>query len=311
MAARPAAPATISSPPCGTLNGATTRRAPFTGQSASIPANLPAVIVKVSNNSSTSRANLIGLDQADIVFEEPVEARATRFFSIFHSSLPENVGPVRSGRTTDIELASNLNNPVLGYSGSNPGIARQLNHAASIGFLTPFPNTDRSPFIRDPRYFSPENLFVSPAGLGACGSANPTAIFSYGANNSGTASAVSSVSFDARSPFSFAWNGSSWTRSQNGTQHVTREGAALAPDNVVVLFVPFSASTVDPLSVDAKTVGSGDAWILRDGTITVGSYNRGSNPAPYTLTDGNGQAINLRAGQTWVVLAPEGSASFR
>ena len=121
---------------------------------------------------------------------------------------------------------------------------------------------------------------------------------------------MSSVSFDARSPFQFDWNGSSWTRSQSGWQHVTREGAALAPDNVVVLFVPFTPSEIDSLSVDAQTIGSGEAWILRDGEITVGGYRRTNNPDPYTLTDGNGSRINLKAGKTWVVLAPEGSASF-
>lgn len=305
-----AQPIAISSPPCGTLNGATNRTAPFTGLSASIPASMPAVVVKVSNNSSTSRSALIGLDQADIIFEERIEGSATRFFSVFHSSLPENVGPVRSGRTTDIQLTENLNNPIFGYSGSNQGIARQINFAASNNLLRPYVNTDRSPFARDSRWRAPDNLFVSPAGLGACGTADPTAIFSYGSNNSGTAQAASSVSFSARSSFRFDWNGSTWTRSQSGSQHVTRDGEALDPTNVVVLFVPYTQSQIDSNSVDAVTVGSGEAWVLRDGTITTGGYARERGHDPYTLTDGNGSAINLAAGQTWVVLAPAGTASF-
>ncbi len=305
-----AQPITISSPPCGSLNAATNRTAPFTGVTAAIPSGLPAVVVKVSNNSSASRAALIGLDQADIVFEERIEASATRFFSVFHSSLPPNVGPVRSGRTTDIQLTENLNNPIFGYSGSNQGIARQINFAASNGLLTPFPNTDRSPFVRDGRFRAPDNLFVSPAGLGACGGGSPTAIFRYGPNNSTTARSASTVSFSARSSYRFDWNGSTWTRSQSGSQHVTRDGAALAPENVVVLFVPYTQSQIDANSVDAVTVGSGEAWVLRDGTITTGGYTRARGHDPYTLTDGNGSSINLAPGQTWVVLAPAGTASF-
>ena len=305
-----AAPVAISSPPCGAPNGATTRTAPFTGLRASIPASLPAVVVKVSNNSSRSRSALIGLDQADIVFEERIEGSATRFFSVFHSSLPANVGPVRSGRTTDIQLTENLNNPIFGYSGSNQGIARQINFAADNNLLRPYANTDRSPFARDPRWRAPDNLFVSPAGLGACGTADPTAIFRYGANNSGTAQRASSVSLSARSSFRFDWNGSTWTRSQSGSQHVTRDGQALAPKNVVVLFVPYTQSQIDANSVDAVTVGSGEAWVLRDGTITTGGYTRARGHEPYTLTDGNGTAMNLAPGQTWVVLAPAGTASW-
>jgi len=273
---------------------------------------MPAVVVKVSNNSSASRSALIGLDQADIVFEERIEASATRFFSVFHSQMPANVGPVRSGRTTDIQVAQNLNNPVFGYSGSNQGVARQIQFAAENNLLVPFINTDRAPFARDSRYSAPDNLFVDPAALGGCGGGgNPTAIFSYGSNNSTSAQPASSVSLDARSPYRFDWNGSAWVRSQSGTTHNTRTGVALAPENVVVMFVPYVQSQVDADSVDAETIGSGAAWIFRDGTATIGSWSRARGGLPYTLSDANGSTMNLAPGQTWVVLAPAGSASWR
>ena len=306
------APVSIPRPNCANnVGAATTRTAPFTGLSASIPANLPAVVVKVSNNDSRSRASLIGLDEADIVIEERIEASATRFFAVFHSQTPPNVGPVRSGRTTDLKLAQNLNRPVFGYSGSNEGVARQIRAAADGGLLVPFINTDSAPFARDGRYRAPDNLFVDPAALGGCGGGgNPTPIFSYGANNSTSAQAASSVSLAARSPYRFDWDGSSWVRSQDGTTHTTRTGEVLAPENVVVLFVPYVPSEVDNQSVDAISVGTGAAWIFRDGTATIGNYRRDGGADPYTLTDANGSAVNLAPGQTWVVLAPAGSASW-
>jgi hypothetical protein len=305
-------PVRISKPACATGLGATsTRMAPFTGLSASILSNMPAVVVKVSNNNSSSRRALIGLDQADIVFEERIEVSATRFFSVFHSSLPANVGPVRSGRTTDIQITQNLNRPVFAYSGSNQGVARQLKFAADNGLLVPYVNTDRAPFARDSRYSSPDNLFVDPASLGACGGGgNPTAVFSYGSASSTTAQAASSVSLQARSAYRFDWNGSRWVRSQSGSAHVTRTGAQLAPTNVVVMFVSYVQSQIDSSSVDAQTIGSGNAWIFRDGTVTLGSWTRNKGHEPYSLTDGNGSAVRLAAGQTWVVLAPAGSASW-
>lgn len=307
------APVRIGQPSCAAGLGARQNQtAPFTGLSASIPAGLPAVVVKVSNNSNSSRRALIGLDQADIVFEERIEASATRFFSVFHSSLPANVGPVRSGRTTDIQIAQNLNRPVFGYSGSNQGVARQIKFAADNGILTPFINTDRAPFARDGRYRAPDNLFVDPASLGACGGkGNPTAVFSYGSASSTTARAASSVSLQARSPYRFDWNGAKWVRSQSGTAHVTRTGAALAPTNVVVLFVPYVPSQIDAASVDAQTIGSGKAWVFRDGTVTDGNWRRNKGHEAYTLTDGNGSNVRLAPGQTWVVLAPTGSASYK
>ena len=93
-------------------------------------------------------------------------------------------------------------------------------------------------------------------------------------------------------------------------QHVTRSGTQLAPENVVVLFVPYVASQIDAASVDAQTVGSGTAWTFRDGTSTEGSWSRPGPNSPWTLTDGDGATVTLAPGQTWVVLAPVGSASW-
>lgn len=307
------APVSIPRPVCANNVGSpTTRTAPFTGLSATMPSNLPAVVVKVSNNDSRSRAALIGVDQADIVFEQRIEAAATRFFTIFHSQTPANVGPVRSGRTTDIELSQNLNRPVFGYSGSNAGVASLIQRAANNGNMVPFINTDSAPFARDSRFRAPDNLFVDPEALGGCGGGgSPTPIFRYTPEASVSAQPASSVSLDARSAFRFDWNGDSWTRSQSGSVHATRTGAVLAPDNVVVLFVDYSQSDIDASSVDARSVGTGAAWVFRDGTATIGTWRRDGGQTPYVLTDSGGTPFGLKPGQTWVVLAPAGSASWQ
>ena len=307
-------PIRIPRPTCADgLEATVTQTAPFTGLQASIPSGLPAVVVKVSNNSGASRAALLGLDSADIVYEERIEANATRFAAVFHSQLPDNVGPVRSGRTTDIQLVRNLGTPVFGYSGSNRGVAAQIDEARVNGWLVPFVNTDRAPFARDSRFRAPDNLFVDPGSLGACGNGGtPATVFAHGPATSTTAVPASSVSLDARSPYRFDWNAGTgtWLRSQDGSAHVTRSGAQLAPENVVILFVPYVPSQIDAASVDAETVGSGTAWTFRNGTITEGSWSRPSPNAAWTLTDGAGVAVTLTPGQTWVVLAPAGSAAW-
>ena len=58
----------------------------------------PALVMKVSNNNADSRRALIGLDHADIIYEERIESDATRFAAVFHSDVPEEIGPVRSAR---------------------------------------------------------------------------------------------------------------------------------------------------------------------------------------------------------------------
>ena len=65
----------------------------------------PAVVVKLDNHPDARPQT--GLNLADIVFEENVEM-LTRFAAVFHSQIPEPVGPIRSGRTQDINLLGSL-----------------------------------------------------------------------------------------------------------------------------------------------------------------------------------------------------------
>lgn len=76
----------------------------------------PALVVKVDNHPSARPQS--GLNQADIVFEENVEA-LTRFALVFHSQGSDPVGPIRSGRTQDIDLLSSLNGVLFVWSGGN------------------------------------------------------------------------------------------------------------------------------------------------------------------------------------------------
>jgi hypothetical protein len=64
----------------------------------------PALSAKV-DNAPTARPQ-IGLDEADIVFEELVEGGITRYVAIWHSRLPDQVGPLRSVRPMDPEIVS-------------------------------------------------------------------------------------------------------------------------------------------------------------------------------------------------------------
>ena len=47
------------------------------------------------------RGQAVGVDQADVVYEEVVEGGITRLAAIFNSHAPDRVGPVRSVRRTD------------------------------------------------------------------------------------------------------------------------------------------------------------------------------------------------------------------
>ena len=100
--------------------------APLTGLVVAHPNKLlrPALAVKIDNLDTPGESALpqTGLNQADIVFEEVVEADITRLVAVFHSVGTDPVGPVRSARTTDVHLLPQLHRPLIAWSGGNGNV---------------------------------------------------------------------------------------------------------------------------------------------------------------------------------------------
>ena len=125
--ARPTTAAPTTHAPTTTVAPTTTAPAPvlypLTGVPVPDPASYtarPALVVKIDNGVHSHPQS--GLNQADIVFEEIVEGRVTRFGAVFNSMESDPVGNIRSGRTQDVDLFAGLNHPIFAYSGGNAGV---------------------------------------------------------------------------------------------------------------------------------------------------------------------------------------------
>jgi DUF3048 family protein len=278
-----------------------------------------AIMVKISNNNSRSLAALVGLDQADVVIEERIEDRATRFAAIFHTNRPQLVGPVRSGRPADIDLMSNLGTPLLVFSGAFPTVLRDIvDFAGDGGAVLVVDDGSGVNLFRDDTNFSrPDNLFVDLPFVfekfGAeAGVASPIFAFrddeTTQSSNSGPG-----VGFtvQGRDTVSFVWDpGRGYVRVQDGVVHVTREGIPLVTDNLVVMETVYTPSSYDPRNVDAHTTGSGPASVMNGGQRWEGTWSRETPADPYTFFDLDGQEIFLEPGTTWLTLVPVGSYDF-
>ena len=89
--------------------------------------NGPVYAVKIDN---TGKAHpQAGLSKADVVYVEQVEGGVTRLAAIYSSAYPKYVGPVRSGRITDIELLKQYGTVGLIYSGSQNRLHDNLQRA--------------------------------------------------------------------------------------------------------------------------------------------------------------------------------------
>ena len=262
----------------------------------------------------------IGLNQADVVFEEGVEGGITRFAALFHSDESKPVGPVRSARTTDIKLLSALRHPLFAYSGANATFQRAV-HAAPLVDAGVDAHPDR--YHRDSSRPSPYNLFSDTSGLFDLApdhAVPPPALFSFrppGAAASGPGAAPvdrARVWWRASKMTEAIWEwdatAKGWRRTQNGEIHVDGAGRQVTPANVVVQFVNYhdtgqvdSSGTAVP---EADVVGSGDAWVLTGGMLIPCRWSKASDTDLTRYTDSSGAEVQLERGKTWVELVPPG-----
>ncbi|MDQ4109064.1 MAG: DUF3048 domain-containing protein, partial [Actinomycetota bacterium] len=104
---------------------------PLSGREPSSEGRLdqPAVAVKVEN--APIAYPLAGLEDAEIVYEELIEAGETRFMAIYHCTDASKAGPVRSARLVDPAIMSPYTR-ILAYSGGNGAVLAALGEAGIV-----------------------------------------------------------------------------------------------------------------------------------------------------------------------------------
>ncbi len=299
---------------------------PLTGVPMEAPDQPPhrALVVKI-DNAPDARPQT-GLNSADIVYELLVEG-ITRYAVVYHSQMPEAVGPVRSARSSDMELLANLGAPLIAWSGANPGVTGELYSAVDAGLLA---NAGQDAFSgeywRDKSRRAPHNLYTNAASLLGAASpaepAQPAPLFRYRApfeTYPGAAPVPGYVvDFGHGVRAEYVWDAErgGWDRFQIDESHsrensatVDSDGVQVAPQNVVILFMGYGQSPSDARSPMALSTGGGEAIVLTEGKAIAGSWHRPTALSPWELVDQAGAPILLSPGRTWVALPEIGSVA--
>jgi len=303
---------------------------PLTGVEApSISAIERSAVAAKIDNEPAARPHT-AVKSADVVFEVWVEG-ITRFAAVFHSDVPERVGPVRSGRSTDVDLLANLGRPIIVFSGGNPNVNREIGEAADEGLLING-SVDRQPdfYQRDNSRRAPNNLYANPRGLrdaigekgGKAGVKFPAPLFSYRAKGeeptTGDAVPGISIAFGPGQSVQFVWDAEAGCnrRFQDGKPFVERtdegengDAPVICPRNVVVQFTPYGPSTADSRSPQAYTVGEGPGLVYTGGRLATVTWDRPTQADGPNLKLEDGTPALLTQGQTWVAMPPEDQAT--
>lgn len=267
----------------------------------------PILAVKIDNYGAARPQ--WGLEQADAVLEVNVEG-VSRFVALFHSSLPPQLGPVRSARTGDLDLLAAMNRPVFAFSGANPGVTQWVASAAGSGVLVDFSAQHSPCYSRSPDRVGPHNLLLDPAcTISASPSAGPArplwqiaAAWSPPPATPVTPDTTFTVPMDGVR-VDWTWDASTgrYLRSQDGKPHVAVSGARITAANVVELATSYIPSPVDARSPNAITVRTGIAVVHRDGKAIPATWSRPTPTDRFEFRDAaTSHVIALDTGTTFL-----------
>jgi hypothetical protein len=270
----------------------------------------PALGVKIDNVFGALPQ--AGVNNADVVVEELVEGGLTRLMAIYQCSTASRVGPIRSARISDADILALLHGSVLGYSGANP---RDLPPIVAHGD-TVLISQDADPqyFYRSDIHIAPHNVFSSTEKLVKAGIERrhslkaPKPLFSYGAIDPAAKRAHHvSITWPAASAL-WTWTHDTWLRTQNGSADRLLGGDQIRSTNVVVMNVNIASTGLHDVLGNASpldvTVGHNPVWVLRNGEVIRGTWNRPKIGSPLQFLDKAGHVIRLAPGRTWIELLP-------
>jgi hypothetical protein len=273
----------------------------------------PALAVKVDNYPAARPQ--AGLDDADVVYEEPVEGGITRYVAVFQCQQAALVGPVRSARNIDIGILGQFGSPLLVHVGGIDPVLANIN-------ASPLVNMDLGDLtgaaVQHPAdRVAPYDTYTSTSAIWALRPADtvaPNAVFTY-ANEPVVGTPVSVIAIPFSSTSDVVWRYDpqlhAYQRFYGFTPDRLADHVQNTASNVIIQFVqitfgPWLENDQGGLEVQANLDqnAGGPAQIYRDGVEVSGSWQRSTLSQPTQYLSSTGQPIALRPGPTWVELVP-------
>ena len=289
---------------------APTALAPLTGEIiAASTLTTPAITAKVDNHPAARPQ--VGLDRADIVFEELVEGGLTRYVAVWQSDVPDEIGPVRSIRPMDPDIISPFGG-IVAYSGGQYRFVQLMLDTPVYNAIHGNRDTADT-FYRTKTKDSPHDVLVrAPLVIGQhLDLPAPAQQFAYSLDASsstaakeGVPTAGQNIVFGAPSTPSWVWDpaqSASLRFMTGGAPDMDSVGTQLKATNVVVLRVGVSFGLGLPKT---EIIGGGEAWVSSNGSTVHGSWAKGFQSDRIRLVDDNGVVIRLAPGNTWIELVP-------
>ena len=284
---------------------------PVNSLSGRIGSDGPILVVKIDD--TTAARPQAGIEDADLVYIEQVEAGLTRLAVVFSSKIPAVIGPVRSARISDIEILEQFGRVAFAYSGAQKKLLPVI-AAANLENLGA-QRQSREIYSNDPLRNAPTAMMLQAQTLMQKVEEQqlPVAISKNAGWNfaesfdTGTAVASAKISWPANS-YEAVWSEleKRWLLFHRGVPNLAASGIHLGATTFVIQIVSITPSEygdkfggVTPFTA---TVGSGRGYVLRDGKYITALWNRPTPDSGTTWTTNQGEEIPFAPGQIWIAL---------
>ena len=298
------------------------------------------VAVKIENDPGARPQS--GLDKACVVYEEECEGGVTRFLAVYLDKSAEDVGPVRSARPADIDIAFPYN-PLLCHCGGGAPILAMVKRS---GMADLDEQAFAGAYWRSHDRRAPHNLYSSTARLRQAGDTvypyqgTAPSPFSFLTDKEQAkmekdrADEITRVAANQAKPspdfkprmtpvrslhipyrpicvVDYQYDSSSgrFMRFVQGVPHTDlTTGGQLAADTVIVQYVTSTPSgLVDANGADTPNLGilgSGRAQVFVRGRLIDANWQKTARDRYTVYTDNSGKVIPVKPGTTWVELVP-------
>ena len=273
------------------------------------------LVVKIDDTNAAHPQ--IGVEDADVVYVEQVEAGLTRLAAVYTSKLPPLIGPIRSARISDLELLAQFGRVGFAYSGAQSKM-RPVIAAANLENLS----AERNPpsiYGKDPNRPGPVDMILKPDLLLERANSNPKikidsptiSVFPFGKVPKGETNTANAKVKWPSAKYELRWDSlaEKWLIYFNEKPNLAASGEHLFADTAIIQIVSITPSVygdkfgeITPFS---KTTGTGKAVMLRDGFSYQISWQRDTETELTRWQTIDGEPANFKPGRTWIFLTDQ------
>jgi hypothetical protein len=263
----------------------------------------------------------VGLNEADIVYEELVEWWVTRFSAIYLSQDLDTIAPIRSVRLINLQLAPQYQAGLVHSGGSDP-VRWQLSKTKI---------TDLDEYFNQSLYFYRENEdwatrlafdavlareYLLDEGLerdvGLRGF-----VFSQKLDLADLPEEAVDDAKEVIIPYPPQTSEAKWVYDEDSGRYLRfttgepmedSDGNQISAANVIIYFAEHQDTDIvedinGATSVNIIVNGFGTAWLVRDGKVLKGNWETNGQQTPNFIFN-DGRPMPLKRGNTWIEVAP-------